>query len=78
MSPVPRRLGNGELQRLVISALEAADRPLGVGEVRLAVQRALRKPVSASSVSACLSVGACRAGRFERVGRGLYRVARGM
>jgi hypothetical protein len=60
----------------VISALEAADQPLGVAEVRSAVQRGLRKPVSASSVNACLSVGACRTGRFERVAS-LYRLARG-
>ena len=74
--PAPRRLGNGELQSGVIRILEAADRPLRVGEVRLAVERCLRKPVSASSVNACLSVGARRAGRFERVGAGLYRLTR--
>jgi len=73
--PAPRRLGNGELLLAVIRILESADRPLRVGGVRLAVERRLRKPVSASSVNACLSVGERRTRRFERVGAGLYRLA---
>lgn len=78
LMPATRRLGNGELQRAVIAALESAERPLRVREVRVAVERCLRKPVSASSVNACLSVGARGHGRFERGGPGLYRLARGM
>lgn len=64
---------DGELQLAVIHLLRAADEPLGVSEVRLAVERCLRKGVSASFVSACLSFCARRRGRFERVGPGLYR-----
>jgi hypothetical protein len=75
LKPAARRLGNGELQRAVIRILEAADGPLSVAEVRLAVERSLGKVVSRSSVSACLSVGARRVGRFERVAAALYRLA---
>jgi hypothetical protein len=78
LMPAPRRLGNGEIQRAVIAALESAERPLRVTEVRVAAERCLRKPVSASSVNACLSVGARRPGRFERAGPGLYQLARGI
>lgn len=77
--PAPRRLGNGGLQRAVIAALESAERPLLVTEVvRVAVERCLRKPVSAFFLNACLSVGARRRGRFRRVGPGLCQLPRGM
>ena len=78
LTPATHRLGSGELQRAVTGILGAADRALRVTEVRSAAQRRLRKPVSASSVNACLSVGARREGRFERVGAGLYRLTPGM
>ncbi len=70
-----RRLGNGELQRSVVSALRAASQPLRIAEVRLAVERRLLKPVSTSSVNACMSAGARQTGRFERVAAGVYRIA---
>ena len=70
----PCRLGNGELQSAVIRVLEAAGRPLGIREVRLAVEQRLRKPVSESSVNACLSVGARRTGHFQRVSPGCYQL----
>jgi hypothetical protein len=75
LKPAARRLDNGDIQRAVIRILEAADGPLSVAEVRLAVERSLGKVVSRSSVNACLSVGARRVGRFERVAAGLYRLA---
>jgi hypothetical protein len=71
----PCRLGNGELQSAVIRVLEAAGRPLGIREVRLAVERRLRKPVPESSVNACLSVGARRTGHFQRVSPGCYQLS---
>src|SRR5271165_117995 len=74
--PAPRRLANRELQLAVVRALGGAGRPLRVAEVCRAAERELHKPVSRSSVNACLSVGARPSGRFERVARGLYRLGR--
>src|SRR5436305_13523976 len=74
LNPAARRLCNGELQRAVIGILEAADGPLSVAEVRLAVERSLGKVVSRSSVNACLSVGARRFGPFELVPPALARL----
>jgi hypothetical protein len=76
-APKPLRLGNGVVQRSVIRALLEADRPIDVGEAHTAVEAHLGHPVSWDSVSSCLSTGVRGARpRFERVGRGRYRLNR--
>jgi hypothetical protein len=74
--PEPKRLGNGVIQRAVITALEEADGAMDVGEAHAAVEVLLRRTVSRDSVISCLSTGARAARcRFERVARGRYQLA---
>jgi hypothetical protein len=69
------RLRNGLIQKAVIQALAAAPEPMRVSDVRTAVERLLRMPVSRHSVNSCLSKGARGSqARFERVGVGRYRL----
>ncbi len=74
-APKTRRAGNGVIQRAVTRALLEADCPMDVGDTHTAVEERLGHPVSRDSVNSCLSTGARGpAPRFERVGRGLYRL----
>jgi hypothetical protein len=60
----------------VVQVLECADEPMRMVDVKAAVEEILGEPVAKSSVMNCLA--ASRTGgrlRFERVGRGLYRLA---
>jgi hypothetical protein len=75
MVPEENRLGNGVVQRALIRALAEADRALDVEEAHAAVEALLGRSVSRDSVSSCLSTGARGARCFERVARGLYRLA---
>jgi hypothetical protein len=75
--PVMRKLGNGVVQRAVVKALAAAERPMGLAEVQTAVESLLGQSVSLNSIKWCLSTGArgekpC----FERVARGCYQLRR--
>lgn len=77
--PQPKmlRLGNGVVQAAVVKVLAAADRPMRMAEVRTAVDALLGRPVSKDSINWCLSTGARgKEPRFERVGRGCYRLRR--
>jgi hypothetical protein len=70
-----RRLGDGVVQRAVIKALVAADQPMGLTEVHLAVEGLLGRTVSKDSIKWCLSTGVRgKEPRFERVARGCYRL----
>lgn len=71
--PTPRRLGNGAVQRAVVSVLSAAARPMRLREIRSAVDSLLGQPVSVDSLDWSLRNG-CRGERpcFERVARGKY------
>jgi hypothetical protein len=74
--PGPKRLGNGVIQRAVLSALGEADGAMDVGEAHAAVEMLLGRTVSRDSVTSCLSTGARGARcRFERVARGRYQLA---
>jgi hypothetical protein len=65
------RLGNGAVQRAVVSALVATDGPMRSAEIHLAVERLLGHPVSKNSVSWCLATGArARIPRFQRTAPG--------
>jgi hypothetical protein len=78
-APRPLRLGNGVVQRAVITAFVEADRPMDVGEAHRAVEELLGYAVSRDSVSSCLSTGARSARlRFERVARGRYQLMRSL
>jgi len=69
------RLRCGAIQDAVIHVLGAADAPMSVGEVHADVENHLSMRVSKDSVNSCLSVGAYGAeARFERLGRGVYRL----
>lgn len=72
-----RKLGNGVVQRAIVKALVAAERPMGLAEVQTEVESLLGQSVSLNSIKWCLSTGA-RGGkpRFERVARGCYRLIR--
>jgi hypothetical protein len=69
-----RRLGNGVVQRAVVKALVAADQPMRLAEVHLAVEGlGHTHTVSKDSINWCLSTGARgKEPRFERVARGCY------
>lgn len=68
------RLGNGVVQRAVVAAL-ADGLPRSVREVANSVQEQLDRAVSIHSVNWCLSTGSRKEPfRFERVGRGAYRL----
>jgi hypothetical protein len=72
------RLGNGVVQRAVVKVLVSAQRPSTVKEVQAAVVDVLGHPVSKGSINCCLSTGVLgNEPRFERVGRGCYRLRRG-
>jgi hypothetical protein len=78
MSPAPKRLGNGVVQRAVRKALATTDRPMRTGEVQAAVETLLGHPVAKESVSWALRVGVrgqkpC----FECVAYATYRLATG-
>jgi hypothetical protein len=74
--PMTTRLGNGVVQKAVISAFVAAGRPMGVSEVQMAVEAQLGHPVSRDSINSCLSSGARgQEPRFERVAHGCYSLA---
>jgi hypothetical protein len=78
-APAPLRLGNGVVQRAVMTALAEADRPMDVGEAHRAVEGLLGYPVSRDSVSSCLSTGTrAERSRCERVGRGRYQIAQAL
>jgi hypothetical protein len=79
VAPEPKllKLGNGVVQAAVVKALVAADRPMRLPEVRMAVDALLGRSVSKDSINWCLSTGARGdEPRFERVGRGCYRLRR--
>ena len=71
--PRPR---NGAIQAAVIKVLAAASpEPMHAAGVHAAVERLLNVPVSRDTINSCLSTGACGAeARFERLGRGRYRL----
>lgn len=67
----------GELLQSAVAVLSDSDRPLRVAEVRQEIECRLGRPVNPGSVKACLSewtIGPSP--RFERVERGVYRLAR--
>jgi hypothetical protein len=69
------RLRSGAVQAAVVDALCASPQPMGVKDVHRAVEYLLSMRVSKDSVNSCLSLGARgQAPRFERVGRGRYRL----
>jgi hypothetical protein len=71
------RLGNGEVQRAVVKVLAAADGPVRVADIHLAVERLLGRAVSKESVSCCLRKGVRGSEpRFERVAVGYYQLVR--
>lgn len=73
--PASPRLGNGVVQRAVVSVLAVAQRPMRAPEVRAAVEDLLGHPVSKGSISWCLAAGARgKEQRLERVARGCYRL----
>jgi hypothetical protein len=77
--PIPEpergRLGNGVVQRAVVSVLAASAEPMRGTDIHLAVERLLGHPVSKNSVSWCLAAGVrAKEPRFERVARGCYRL----
>ena len=70
-----KRLGNGVVQRAVVSVLETVQRPVTVLQVQVAVVDLLGHPVSKGSINCCLSTGTLGENpRFERVERGCYRL----
>jgi hypothetical protein len=75
--PVMRKLGNGVVQRAVVKVLAAADGPMHLAEVQMAVEDLIGQSVSRDSVNWCLSTGVRgKEPRFERVVRGCYRLLR--
>ena len=75
--PVMRKLGNGVVQRAIVKALGAAERPMGLAEVQTAVESLVGQSVSLNSIKWCLSTGTRdKEPRFERVARGCYRLIR--
>jgi len=80
VAPEPKllKLGNGVVQAAVVKVLATVDRPMRLAEVRTAVDALLEQPVSKDSINSCLSMGARgNEPRFERVGRGCYRLKHG-
>jgi hypothetical protein len=70
------RLGNGVAKRAVIKVLVEASCPMSTVQVHEAVEGLLGISVSKDSVNSCLSTGSRgKEARFERVGRGWYRLA---
>lgn len=71
--PVPTRLANGAVQRVIVKVLSTADCPMRLSEIRSAVDQLLGRSVSIESVSWSLRQG-CRGERpcFERVAYGVY------
>ena len=70
-----RRRPWGEMANAIATVLNSGGemRPF---EIRVAVEALLGEPVSPSSVKSCLAFNSgVRSRRFERVGRGLYRLA---
>jgi hypothetical protein len=77
MLPGTKRLGNGVVQRALVTALAVSDGPMGVCEAQAAVEALLGHCVSRDSVNSCLSTGARGVRpRFERVAPGRYQLAR--
>jgi hypothetical protein len=73
--PVPRRLGNGVVQRAIMQVLGAADEPMRTGEVQAGVERLLGHSVAKESVSWSLRTGSRGdRPRFERVAYATYRL----
>jgi len=74
LRPAPQRLGNGVVQRAVVQALSAADRPMRTGEIQAGVERLLGHRVAKESVSWVLRTGSRgEKPRFERVAYATYR-----
>lgn len=72
-----RKLGNGAVQRAIVTVLETAGRPMRLAEVHLAVEGLLGRAVSKDSIKWCLSTAVrSKEPRFERVARGCYRLMR--
>ena len=77
--PVKRRVGNGVVQRAIVSVLTEAGEPLPVAAIHAAVERQLGQPVSGESVSWCLRMGSKgEGGRFERMSYGVYRLRKAL
>ncbi len=75
MSPPTKRLGNGAVCRAVTRVL-AHGQPMRLADIRTAVDTICGGPVSIESVSWCLRMGSRKEpARFERVARGVYRLA---
>jgi hypothetical protein len=71
--PKPR---HGMVQEAVIKVLAAkAPQSMSAKDIAAAVERLLGMQVSRNTVHSCLSTGACEPeARFERLGRGCYRL----
>lgn len=77
LQPLPRRLGNGVVQRVVVQVLTAADGPMRTGEVLAGVERLLGRHVSKESVSWSLRTGSRgRKQHFECIAYATYRLHR--
>jgi hypothetical protein len=75
LMPPPMRLGNGVVQRAVVKVLAAAEQPMRVAEIRIAVEAAFGHTVSYESVSWSLRAGSRGDDpHFERTSYWCYRL----
>lgn len=75
--PAKAQPPHGAAQEAVVKVLTACTpEPMQIKDIKAAVERILKKPVSRDTINSCLSVGAKRADpRFVRVKPGWYRLA---
>ncbi len=67
----------GAIQAAILGVLREAEDALAPSEVRVRVDERLGRPISQDTISSFLSV-ACRSTdlQVQRIGRGLYRIAK--